>query len=69
MESKKDQALIGFLALAVVTLIFAWPFQWLWNNVLMDAVDFVKILSYWQSFGMLTFIYIISIFFNLKAKK
>ena len=44
---------IGFVLLVVVlTLIFAWPVQWLWNNALVGAIDGVNPISFWQALGI-----------------
>ena len=38
--------------------ISAWPFQFFWNSVVVDAVQFTKPVSYWQSLGLLLAVYI-----------
>lgn len=44
---------IGFVLLVIVlTLIFAWPVQWLWNNALVGAIDGVNPISFWQALGI-----------------
>ena len=41
---------IGVLILA--TILFAFPTQFLWNLCLVDAVDGVNPISFWQAFGI-----------------
>jgi len=36
----------------ILTLIFAWPVQWLWNNALVGAIDGVNPISFWQALGI-----------------
>jgi hypothetical protein len=44
---------IGFILLVtVLTLIFAWPVQWLWNNSLVGAIDGVNPITFWQALGI-----------------
>lgn len=54
MEAKKIIGkVIGLVLLVIVlNLIFAWPVQWLWNNALVDAIDGVNPISFWQALGI-----------------
>lgn len=53
---------LGALGLLVVTaVLLAWPTQWLWNNVLIGAVDGVHPIGFWQALG-------INILFNMLFK-
>ena len=53
---------LSALGLLVVTaVLLAWPTQWLWNNVLMGAVDGVHPIGFWQALG-------INILFNILFK-
>jgi len=53
---------LGALGILVVTaVLLAWPTQWLWNNVLIGAVDGVHPIGFWQALG-------INILFNMLFK-
>jgi hypothetical protein len=53
---------LSALGLLVVTaVLLAWPTQWLWNNVLIGAVDGVYPIGFWQALG-------INILFNMLFK-
>jgi hypothetical protein len=53
---------LSALGLLVVTaVLLAWPTQWLWNNVLIGAVDGVHPIGFWQALG-------INILFNMLFK-
>jgi hypothetical protein len=53
---------LSALGLLVVTaVLLAWPTQWLWNNVLIGAVDGVHPIGFWQALG-------INILFNILFK-
>lgn len=41
---------IGIIILAC--LIIAWPVQWLWNNCLLNAVDGINTITFWQALGI-----------------
>ena len=47
--------------LVVTAVLLAWPTQWLWNNVLIGAVDGVHPIGFWQALG-------INILFNMLFK-
>jgi hypothetical protein len=53
---------LGALGILVITaVLLAWPTQWLWNNVLIGAVDGVNPIGFWQALG-------INILFNMLFK-
>ena len=53
---------LSALGLLVITaVLLAWPTQWLWNNVLIGAVDGVHPIGFWQALG-------INILFNILFK-
>jgi hypothetical protein len=53
---------LSALGLLVVTaILLAWPTQWLWNNVLIGAVDGIHPIGFWQALG-------INILFNMLFK-
>jgi hypothetical protein len=47
--------------LVITAVLLAWPTQWLWNNVLIGAVDGVHPIGFWQALG-------INILFNMLFK-
>jgi hypothetical protein len=47
--------------LLITAVLLAWPTQWLWNNVLIGAVDGVHPIGFWQALG-------INILFNMLFK-
>ncbi len=53
--------LSAFGILVVTAVLLAWPTQWLWNNVLVGAVDGVHAIGFWQALG-------INILFNMLFK-
>ena len=53
--------LSAFGILVVTAVLLAWPTQWLWNNVLVGAVDGVHPIGFWQALG-------INILFNMLFK-
>ena len=59
------EKLVVFLSalgiLVVTAVLLAWPTQWLWNNVLVGAVDGVHLIGFWQALG-------INILFNMLFK-
>ena len=53
---------LGALGILVITaVLLAWPTQWLWNNVLVGAVDGIHVIGFWQALG-------INILFNMLFK-
>ena len=53
---------LGALGILIITaVLLAWPTQWLWNNVLIGAVDGVHPIGFWQALG-------INILFNMLFK-
>jgi len=45
-------SLLLFLGLIVLSVIMAWPTQFLWNTCLVPAVTFAKHIGFWQAFGI-----------------
>lgn len=41
------------VAAALIGLVLAWPTQWLWNSILVEAIDGVNKISFWQAYGIL----------------
>lgn len=56
---------LGLISLFLMTLLFAIPFMYVWNNVIIEVITICKETTYWQSFGMLLFIFFIGRIFNL----
>jgi hypothetical protein len=45
--------LLTFIILvSIITIIFAWPVQWLWNNSLVGAIDGINKISFNQALGI-----------------
>lgn len=40
------------LTIVIVTIILAWPIQWLWNHTLVGAIDGVNPIGFWQALGI-----------------
>jgi len=40
----------------VVSLLLAWPFMWIWNEVIVHAVTVAKPISYWGAYCMALFL-------------
>lgn len=51
---KKSIATCFILVLGIIVLgiIMAYPTQWLWNNVLVDAVNSINPIGFWQAYGL-----------------
>ena len=50
---KVGLAVMAALGVAVLTaVLLAWPTQWLWNNVLVGAVDGINPVGFWQALGI-----------------
>ena len=46
-------AILSVVVIALITVtILAWPNMWLWNNVLVGAVDGVHPIGFLQSLGI-----------------
>ena len=70
-EEEKDQVFtaagaffIGLITLSFITSLLALPFMYVWNNVCVEALTVCKEISYWQSVGLLFFIFFIGRIFN-----
>jgi hypothetical protein len=59
------QIFIGFGTLVFLTMVMALPFMYFWNNTLIEVTTFCKEITFWQSMGMLLFIFFIGRIFNL----
>ena len=75
-EEEKDQVFtaagaffIGIVGLFFFTSLFALPFMYVWNNVCVEVLTFCKEISYWQSIGMLFFIFFIGRIINFTNTK
>lgn len=44
--------LAGITVLFVAAILFAWPVQLLWNECLINAVDGVHPITFWQALGL-----------------
>ncbi len=52
MNRNKKKFWLAFPCIIAAIALFIWFFQWLWNMVLPDVLG-VKIITYWQSLGIL----------------
>ena len=52
MNRNKKKFWLAFPCIIAAIGLFIWFFQWLWNTVLPDVLG-VKMISYWQSLGIL----------------
>jgi len=52
MESIFKKFLLAIIALSAISLIMALPTQWLWNNFLLNAVNGVNPIGFWQALGI-----------------
>jgi hypothetical protein len=41
---------------AVLSLLMAWPFMWLWNYAVVSALTVAKPIGYWVAFWLLMFV-------------
>ena len=60
--------LAGILLITVAAILFAWPVQLLWNFCLVDAVDGVHPIGFWQAMG-LNFLFSILFSTSTSSKK
>ena len=42
----------GIALLVVAAILLAWPVQLLWNGCLVDAVDGIHPIGFWQAMGL-----------------
>ena len=50
-------ALLSFvIAVVIISLILAWPFMWLWNGAVVEALTVAKPIGYWVSFCLIIFV-------------
>ena len=46
-----------FTAIAtVVMLLMAFPFMWIWNRAVVEAITIARPIDYWTAFWLMTFI-------------
>ena len=66
MNKKLGLVLEELVTGLLVTIISAWPNMWLWNNVLVGAVDGINPIGFWQLLGI-TFLF--NSLFKLNSSK
>jgi hypothetical protein len=42
--------------LAVICMLLAWPFMWMWNYAVVQAISVANPISYWPAFWLMAFI-------------
>jgi hypothetical protein len=42
----------AILAVLVIAILLAWPTQWLWNNALIEAVEGINHIGFFQALGI-----------------
>ena len=53
MKSNLLTNILAAIGVVGVLLIFmAWPVQWLWNHCLVDAIDGINRIGFWQALGI-----------------
>lgn len=52
MENVFTKFLLAIVALTTIALVMALPTQYLWNNCLIYAVDWVNPIGFWQALGI-----------------
>ena len=40
----------------VLVILMAWPVQWLWNHCLVNAIDGINPIGFWQALGIVALI-------------
>jgi hypothetical protein len=60
---------IGIIAVFCMACIMAFPFQYFWNNVLIEVSTILKEINYWQSVSTIIFIFFIGRLFNFSGNK
>ena len=53
-------AVVGIVG--VLVILMAWPVQWLWNHCLVNAIDGINRIGFWQALG------IVALFAMLRSK-
>lgn len=48
--------LVVFVVAAVISLLLAWPFMWMWNYAAVAALTVAKPITYWPAFCLMWFI-------------
>lgn len=52
MGEKFEGLGIAILSLIVLGILMAWPVQLLWNGCLIQAVDVLNPITFWQALGI-----------------
>lgn len=52
MGEKFESFAIAILSLLVLGIFMAWPVQLLWNGCLIQAVDGLNPITFWQALGI-----------------
>lgn len=52
MKEKFEAFAITILLLIVLGIFMAWPVQLLWNGCLVQAVDGLNLITFWQALGI-----------------
>jgi hypothetical protein len=60
---------LGLIGLLFGTMLFAFPFMYVWNNVLIEVTTIFKEINYWQSVGMIFFIFFVGRLSNFSGNK
>lgn len=48
--------LVTVAVVSAISLLMAWPFMWLWNGAVVEALTIAKPITYWVSFCLSCFI-------------
>ena len=43
---------VTVFAIVLMSILVAWPIQWLWNNCLVGAIEGVNPIGFWQALGI-----------------
>lgn len=69
-QNNKSMTLaLGLIALFILLCIIAFPFQFFWNNVLIESVTFARNITYWQAVGILFLIHLATATSSLRRDK
>jgi|APGre2960657404_1045060.scaffolds.fasta_scaffold00106_41 hypothetical protein len=60
---------LGLIGLLFGSMLFAFPFMYFWNNVLIEVSTILKEINYWQSVSTIIFIFFIGRLFNFSGNK
>lgn len=45
-----------FCSVVLLMMIFAWPFMWIWNYAVVNALTIAKPITYWTAFWLSLFL-------------